>query len=261
MTLETGSAMAAQLSDYERKMREEERGPDRFYREPPYSNPMPVPDPIGKLAEALAKAQAEMKNVNKEKTAEIKSERGSYEYRYATLADGIEAIRPALSKHGIAFTQITRPVGDTLFLYTRLIHSSGEFLESEWPVGAFARLTPQQVGSALTYARRYSLFSLVGISGQDDDDDGNQASNQKPPPPPQRSKPQSIIESGVPKLSPPDWNRIRLRFSVAKDIAALGEMVEHAKRNYDFETHRGDMDELERLSAEAAAPFYKKDGK
>jgi hypothetical protein len=68
-----------------------------------------------------------------------------------------------------------------MVLRTLLVHSSGEWLGTDWPVGAYARLTPQQLGSALTYARRYSLFPLVGIAGQDEDDDGERASEGGPP--------------------------------------------------------------------------------
>ena len=62
-------------------------------------------------------------------------------------------------------------------LTTSLIHAvSGQTLDATWPVGAYAKLTPQQMGSALTYGKRYTLFSLVGIAGADEDDDGNAAS-------------------------------------------------------------------------------------
>jgi hypothetical protein len=131
----------------------------------------------GKIAEALAKAQGEIRNPGKDRTAQIKSDKGSYSYSYTTLADGIAAIRGPLSKHGIAWVQITHVDGDFLMLTTSLIHAvSGETLDATWPVGAYAKLTPQQMGSSLTYGKRYSLFSLVGIAGADEDDDGNAAS-------------------------------------------------------------------------------------
>ncbi len=134
----------------------------------------------GRLAEALARAQGEIRNPGKDKTAQIRSDKGSYSYSYATLADGIIAIREALSKHGIAYIQTTRADGGVLYLTTTLMHAvSGESIESEWPVGAYDKLTPQQMGSALTYARRYTLFPMVGISGADDDDDGNAASQSR----------------------------------------------------------------------------------
>ena len=125
----------------------------------------------GRLAEALAKAQGEIRNPAKG------SENPHFKSRFANLADGIMAIREALSKYGIAHTQTTRIDGAALILTTTLTHAvSGESIESEWPVGAYEKLTPQQMGSSLTYGRRYTLFPMVGIAGADDDDDGNAAS-------------------------------------------------------------------------------------
>jgi hypothetical protein len=129
---------------------------------------------FGRIAEALARAQGEIRNPARN------AENPHFKSKYANLADGIIAIREALSKHGIAYVQTTRVDGGVLYLTTALIHAvSGDSIESEWPVGAFEKLTPQQMGSALTYARRYSLFGMVGISGADDDDDGNAASEKR----------------------------------------------------------------------------------
>ena len=137
------------------------------------SSPLPAPlasGDGGKIAEALAKAQGEIRNPGRG------SENPHFKSKYTNLADGIAAIRGPLSKHGIAWVQITHVDGDFLMLTTSLIHAvSGETLDATWPVGAYAKLTPQQMGSSLTYGKRYSLFSLVGIAG-DDDDDGNAAS-------------------------------------------------------------------------------------
>ena len=137
-------------------------------------------NPMGALAEALAKAQGELKNPYKDKTAQIKSDKGSFSYSYVTLADGLEIIRSALSKHGLAVTQTTQISGEQLILETRLLHTSGASIGSDWPLGRIGSLTPQQMGSALTYGRRYTLFPLVGIAG-DDDDDGHAASKSAPP--------------------------------------------------------------------------------
>jgi hypothetical protein len=129
----------------------------------------------GKLAEALAKAQGEIRNPARG------SENPHFKSKYTNLADGIAAIRGPLSKHGVAWVQITHIDGDILMLTTSLIHAvSGQTLDATWPVGAYAKLTPQQMGSALTYAKRYTLFSLVGIAGADEDDDGNAASTASP---------------------------------------------------------------------------------
>ena len=123
----------------------------------------------GHLAEALAKAQGEINNPKKG------SANPYFKSRYADLADGINAIREALSKHGIAYIQTTRIDSGLLVLTSYLVHErSGESIEAEWPVGDFKTMTPQEMGSALTYARRYTLFPMVGIAG--DDDDSNAAS-------------------------------------------------------------------------------------
>lgn len=142
---------------------------------------LPSGAPTGRIAAALAKAQLKIRNPAKDRTADIKSEKGRYQYKYSTLADGLDAIRIPLAEQEIAGVQTTGILGDILILKTRLIHSSGESLETEWPVGAYARLTPQAMGSALTYARRYSLYCLVGIAGYDEDDDGAAASSVEPP--------------------------------------------------------------------------------
>jgi len=122
----------------------------------------------GRIAEALAKAQGEINNPRKG------SQNPYFKSRYADLADGINAIREALSKHGIAYVQTTRIEGGTLILTSTLVHAiSGESIEAEWPIGDHKSMTPQELGSALTYGRRYTLFPMVGIAG--DDDDGNAA--------------------------------------------------------------------------------------
>jgi ERF superfamily len=123
---------------------------------------------FAKLAAALAKAQGEIKNPAKD------SENPHFKSSYANLASGLVAVKAALSKHEIAVIQVERLRTPLRVLYTRLIHSSGQWIETEFPIGP-AAAAPQPHGSALTYARRYSLFTLVGIAGEDDDDDGNAA--------------------------------------------------------------------------------------
>jgi hypothetical protein len=130
---------------------------------------------IAQLADALAKAQGKIQNPGKT------SENPHFRSRYADLASGINAIRTALSEFGVAVIQTTDFQDELLVLTTRLIHSSGEWIGSRWPVCIFTKVTAQQIGSSLTYARRYSLFPLVGIAG-DDDDDGNAAQTAAPIP-------------------------------------------------------------------------------
>ena len=124
---------------------------------------------IGKLATALAAAQAVMKAPTKGRTAKVEKDgKLLYSYKYADLADVIECFREPLSKNGLALAQTMTPVDGHLVMTTRLLHSSGEWLASEYPIAAYAR--PQEQGSAITYARRYAVSALLGIAAEDDDD-------------------------------------------------------------------------------------------
>jgi hypothetical protein len=127
----------------------------------------PARPTIGALAKALAAFQAEMPTVTKNHTATVKSDKGSYSYTYAGLADVSEAAMPLLAKHGLSFS--TLPSGQ--MLVGMLLHESGESLTASLPING---ATPQQIGSSLTYMRRYLLGCMTGVV-TDDDDDGQQA--------------------------------------------------------------------------------------
>jgi hypothetical protein len=127
----------------------------------------PTRPTIGALAKALAAFQAEMPTVTKNHTATVKSDKGSYSYTYAGLADVSEAAMPLLAKHGLSFS--TLPSGQALV--GMLLHESGESLTASLPING---ATPQQIGSSLTYMRRYLLGCMTGVV-TDDDDDGQQA--------------------------------------------------------------------------------------
>ena len=129
---------------------------------------------IGAIAAALAKAQGELTNPEKSLTATIRSDGvGAVErsFRYAPLSSGLDIVRKTLSQHEIATVQTTaidQTVG-IVNLTTVLAHASGEWIASDWPVCAISETTtPHRMGAALTYARRYALFTLVGIAGEDD---------------------------------------------------------------------------------------------
>ena len=122
---------------------------------------------------ALAKAQAEIENPTKDAT------NPHFRSKYATLDAGLNIVRTCLSKHGISVTQPTRVEDGILMLETR-IACQGQWIASEYPVCAFP-VKQQEMGSALTYSRRYSLFSLVGIAGEEDDD-ANAATTATPAP-------------------------------------------------------------------------------
>ena len=131
-------------------------------------------DSIASLAAALAKAQAELVNPEKSQVATMRSETGrgpEQTFRYAPLSSGLDIVRKTLGQHGIATIQTTAidQTAGTVNLTTMLAHASGEWIASDWPVCAVSETaTPHRMGAALTYARRYALFTLVGIAGEDD---------------------------------------------------------------------------------------------
>ena len=129
---------------------------------------------IATLAAALAKAQAEMINPEKSLVGTIRSpfpREPDRTFRYAPLSSGLDIVRKSLGQHEIATIQTTAidKEAGLLRLTTVLAHSSGEWISSEWPVCPIADVaSAQRMGAALTYARRYALFTLVGIAGEDD---------------------------------------------------------------------------------------------
>src|SRR5689334_7490279 len=132
---------------------------------------------IATLAAALAKAQLALVNPEKTMRATIRDGRAGGEtersFRYAPLSSGLEIVRKTLGQHEIAVLQTTSldEASRMVRLNTVLAHSSGEWIASDWPVCPLSDVSsPQRMGAALTYARRYGLFTLVGIAGEDDMD-------------------------------------------------------------------------------------------
>jgi hypothetical protein len=129
---------------------------------------------IGAIAAALAKAQGELTNPEKSLTGTIRSpfaNEGERTFRYASLASGLDIVRKSLGQHEIATVQTTAIDQESgqIRLTTLLAHASGEWLSSDWPVCPISEMAnPHRMGAALTYARRYALFALVGIAGEDD---------------------------------------------------------------------------------------------
>jgi len=131
-------------------------------------------DTIGAIASALAKAQIELNNPEKSLTGTLRSpfsREADRSFRYASLSSGLDLVRKSLGRHEIATVQTTsidEKVG-LIRLTTTLAHSSGEWVSSDWPVCPLTETAaPHRMGAALTYARRYALFTLVGIAGEDD---------------------------------------------------------------------------------------------
>ena len=128
-------------------------------------------DVNGTLASALAQLQANLPRITKGETAVVPTKTGgSYKYTYAGLAHVSDTILKALGKLGMSW--VTRPTLNEqreFVLAYRLLHISGDSIEGEWPL---QKGTPQEMGSAITYARRYTLCAVTGVAPDDDDDDG-----------------------------------------------------------------------------------------
>src|SRR5262245_4376401 len=163
---------------------------------------------VAALASALAKAQAELVNPEKSLIAIVRSVRpgeGERSFRYAPLSSGLDIVRKTLGQHEIATLQTTAidQSAGMVNLTTTLAHASGEWIASDWPVCPIAETAnPQRMGAALTYARRYALFTLVGIAGEDDLDA-----------PDLRDGPPSLLPSSVNRSFTPtdDQSRMPLR--------------------------------------------------
>jgi hypothetical protein len=152
---------------------------------------MKTSEQIDKLFPAFVAFQAEMPPVPKD------SINPHFRNKYASLGAITEATRPVLAKHGLAYTQGMAIVDGVQVMFTRIIHQSGQWMED----GGYAlnptKNDPQGMGSAVTYARRYTIGSTLGIITEDDDD-GNRASE---PAPVKKLPPVPKAES----LQEPDW--------------------------------------------------------
>ncbi|TFV71245.1 DUF968 domain-containing protein [Bradyrhizobium frederickii] len=169
---------------------------------------------IGAIAAALARAQAELTNPDKTLTAQIRSpflRDDDRTFRYASLASGLDIVRKTLSQQEIAIIQTTRVEETTghIHLTTLLAHSSGQWISSDWPVCAARDIeAPHRMGAALTYARRYALFALVGIAGEDDLDAPDTVAG-PPAPPNLKASPGKGALNRAPVLRPGESAALR----------------------------------------------------
>lgn len=122
------------------------------------------------LAAALAKVQAELPKVERDRTVEVQQKNGgTYSYSYVTLANLSDAILPLLARHGLAFTALPGAGSDgKMCLRYHLLHDSGEALSGEFPISGEGGI--QMIGGRITYARRYCLAALVGVAADEDDE-------------------------------------------------------------------------------------------
>src|ERR1022692_2914545 len=128
---------------------------------------------VAAIATALAKAQTELSNPEKGVVGMVYNNRSDtrQSFRYASLSGGLDTIRKTLGSQQIAIAQTTDidRANGTVNLTTLLLHTSGEWISSDWPVCQLSETSaPRRMGAALTYARRYALFTMVGIAGEDD---------------------------------------------------------------------------------------------
>ena len=169
----------------------------------PFSVPTPETELVKKpaLAEALAKFQAEVPKVTKRRTAKIEPrDKAGYEYDYADMGELVEQVLPLLGKHGLSFLAkptwlLIEGMTNPLFcLVYKLMHASGEQEVGLWPLPSPAQARPQDLGSAISYARRYSFQAVTGVApAPQEDDDAAGAQNAPLPEEPERP---SRIEPG-----------------------------------------------------------------
>ena len=155
--------------------------------------PTPPPPPPAEAVADLVAALGELTEPTKGGKADVRSQRGAYSYTYLTLPDLLSAVRPVLAKHGLAVMQeAQRDDARSITVHTRILHKSGHSWVSP-PLTMTSDGTPQGIGGALTYARRYQLATMVGLAGAEDDDNAhNQAQAKKRPTPPPEEPPPGV---------------------------------------------------------------------
>lgn len=130
---------------------------------------------LNELAAALAVAQGKFQNPDRNRTVKVKTKAGGeYSFKYATLDSILEMLRPIMADSGLAVVQPATTSDGAVIVETRLMHSSGQWLEDSLAI-SFRSADPQELGSLITYMRRYALCSMLGIASEEDDD-GNAAS-------------------------------------------------------------------------------------
>ena len=180
---------------------------------------------VAAIATALAKAQTELSNPEKAMVGTVYSVRSDspQSFRYASLSSGLDIIRKALGGQQIAIAQTTDidRANGMVNLITTLLHTSGEWISSDWPVCRLSETSaPRRMGAALTYARRYALFTMVGIAGEDDLDAPDVINDR--PSGNKAAKARHVSNSGL-ELTPGRGSSIR---TVGPNILPAREMVD-----------------------------------
>lgn len=159
---------------------------------------------IAEFAAAFAAAQAKFPPLLTDAAAQIKNERASYTYKYATLAQVLRTYVPILAAEGIFFTQDPGEYRDgRIYVTTLLMHKSGQWLRNECSHSAGAATTPQTFGSLLSFLRRYAANTTLGIAAEDDDDGQAAEAAAKSAPKPQQAPPPPAEAPSLPPSAPP----------------------------------------------------------
>ena len=155
-----------------------------------------------------------------------------FKNRYADLSGILDAVKPNLKKNGLAVVQGVEAEGNQVKIQTRIIHISGEWIESELTLQA-AGTDPQKIGSAITYGRRYSISAILNIAA-DDDDDGEENRPKNPPQSTQKQNPvnqsQQAKKAAQTALSPVDL-RLKSFFDVVgMTKAENSKLIDYARQ-------------------------------
>lgn len=219
---------------------------------------MPQSENVNEIAKALATAQSQMK------VAPFNKTNPHFKNKYADLTAVIDAVRKPLNDNCIAFTQTTEMHGGAFCLVTRLLHSSGQWISGEYLLPA--NVSPQQLGSALTYAKRYSLAAIVGISSDEDDDaEGARKSGQVAEMPkrenPHVTQPEDIVDFQVRRNERGDlidciqMEHIRVPKMRVEDARKAAKLLNHA---FDLCETEADLIAWGEENAETVAAFSDK---
>lgn len=192
---------------------------------------------INELAAALAKAQAKFTHPPRSHEATLRgmTKAGKpyeYKYKYADLTATIDAVRAALNAEGLAILQMIEPDGNGgLLLETQLIHASGQWVRSDVTIPG--GLSSQDLGSALTYRRRYALSAMLGIAAEDDDDGADAAERESNKPPDGRRANLNVVPPSTETTAPPPTANTAAKFTgFVSALTARGDAALQALGNY-----------------------------
>lgn len=198
-------------------------------------------DTLGKLAVAFVAARVAFPVVTRGRTATIPTNSGSrYTYNYADLSDVLDAVTPVLAEHGLALLQPLGTNGNGAAVVTLLLHTSGEWIESTFPLQSFAK--PQEQGSAITYARRYAAVALLGIATEEDDD-GAAAQKSTPVTEPE---PEPVASIDPTEMLRRDLGKVAKEEGIGAELAAS---LLHEKFGPDTTSKSLDIDQLRGAAA------------